>query len=108
LLSLVQGLELELCTDDRLGLLSDITRIFRENGLCIRQAEVSTKGGKAKDTFFVTDVSGKPVDPKIVDLIRQQIGQNILHVRGNLNMSPKLPQEMARSFLFKNLFKSRK
>ncbi|GLT69230.1 hypothetical protein SLA2020_413980 [Shorea laevis] len=102
-----EGLELELCTDDRLGLLSDITRIFRENGLCIRQAEISTRGGKAKDTFFVTDVSGKPVDHKIIDLIRQQIGQPILHVKGNLNMSPKLPQEMARSFLFKNLFKSR-
>ena len=80
----MQGLELELCTDDRLGLLSDITRIFRENGLCIRQAEISTTGGKAKDTFFVTDVSGKHVDPKIIGLIRQQIG----------------------SFLFTYLFKS--
>jgi UTP:GlnB (protein PII) uridylyltransferase len=107
LLALVQGLELELCTDDRLGLLSDITRIFRENGLCVRQAEISTRDRKAKDTFLVTDVYGKHVDPKIVDLIRQEIGQNILHVRGNLNMSSKLPQEMARSFLFKKLFKGR-
>ncbi|KAK7853222.1 act domain-containing protein acr4 [Quercus suber] len=99
-------LELELCTDDRLGLLSDITRIFRENGLCIKQAEISTRGGKAKDTFFVTDVYGKHVDPKIIGLIKQQIGQNILQVKGNLNTSPKLPQETARSFLFTNLFRS--
>ncbi|KAG6686180.1 hypothetical protein I3842_11G004500 [Carya illinoinensis] len=102
-----EELELELCSDDRLGLLSDITRIFRENGLCIRQAEMATRGGTAKDTFFVTDVSGQPIDPKIIDLIRQQIGQNILQVKGNLSLSPKFPREMARSFLFTNLFKSR-
>ncbi|XP_040987056.1 ACT domain-containing protein ACR6-like isoform X1 [Juglans microcarpa x Juglans regia] len=102
-----EELELELCSDDRLGLLSDITRIFRENGLRIRQAELATRGGKLKDTFFVTDVSGQPIDPKNVDLIRQQIGQNILRVKGNLSLSPKFPQEMARSFLFTNLFKSR-
>ncbi|XP_071722945.1 ACT domain-containing protein ACR6, partial [Rutidosis leptorrhynchoides] len=43
-----EGLELELCTEDRVGLLSDITRVFRENSLCIRRAEISTIGGKAK------------------------------------------------------------
>ncbi|XWS51454.1 hypothetical protein CRYUN_Cryun12cG0177700 [Craigia yunnanensis] len=102
-----KGLELELCTDDRFGLLSDITRIFRENGLCIRRAEISTKGGKAKDTFFVTDVSGNPVDPKTVDLIQHQIGQADLQVKGNSFLSPKLPKETTRSFLFGNFFKGR-
>ncbi|MBA0814570.1 hypothetical protein Gohar_020394 [Gossypium harknessii] len=76
-----EGLELELCTDDRLGLLSDITRIFRENSLCIRRALISTKGGKAKDTFYVTDVTGNPVDPKIIDSIRAQIGHTALQVK---------------------------
>ncbi|KAJ9679399.1 hypothetical protein PVL29_021356 [Vitis rotundifolia] len=33
-----QGLELELCTEDRFGRLSDITRVFRENSLCIERA----------------------------------------------------------------------
>ncbi|XVF11493.1 hypothetical protein REPUB_Repub08aG0032000 [Reevesia pubescens] len=102
-----EGLELELFTDDRFGLLSVITRIFRENGLCIRRAEISTKGGKAKDTFFVTDVSGNPVDPKTVDLIQDQIGQANLQVKGNSFLSPKLPKETTRSFLFGNLFKGR-
>ncbi|XVF54727.1 hypothetical protein PTKIN_Ptkin05aG0204400 [Pterospermum kingtungense] len=102
-----EGLELELCTDDRFGLLSDITRIFREHGLCIRRAEISTKGGKAKDTFFVTDVSGNPVDPKTVDLIQHQIGQANLHVKGNSFLSPKLPKETTKSFLFGNFFKGR-
>ncbi|KAL5862616.1 hypothetical protein ACOSQ3_000130 [Xanthoceras sorbifolium] len=101
------GLELELYTEDRIGLRSDITRILRENGLCIRRAEISTKGGKAKDTFFVTDVSGNPVEPKIVDSIRLQIGQTKLQVKGNLNMPSKLPQDAARSFFFGNFFKGR-
>lgn len=102
-----EGLQLELYTDDRFGLLSDITRILREYGLCIRRAEISTKGRKAKDTFFVTDASGNPVDPKIVDSIQHQIGRTILKVKGNLNIPSKLPQEAARSFFFANFFKGR-
>ncbi|XP_031247710.1 ACT domain-containing protein ACR6-like [Pistacia vera] len=102
-----EGLELEVCTDDRFGLLSDITRILRENGLNIRRAEIWTKGGKAKDSFFVTDVSGNPVDPKIIDLVQDQIGQTILQVKGNSDMSRKLPQETARSFFFGNFFRRR-
>ncbi|KAM7509278.1 hypothetical protein LguiA_019731 [Lonicera macranthoides] len=102
-----EALELELCTEDRVGLLSDITRIFRENSLCIKRAEISTKGGKANDTFYVTDVTGNPVDPKIIDSIRQQIGQTILHVRWNSGPSPEPPQENTMSFLFGYFFKAR-
>lgn len=98
---------LELSTDDRFGLLSDITRVFRENGLCIKRAEITTKCGKVKDTFFVADVSGNTVDSKTIEMIRQQIGQTILRVKRNLSFSPKLPQEGPRSFLFGNLFKGR-
>jgi hypothetical protein len=102
-----QGLELELCTEDRAGLLSDITRIFRENSLCIKRAEISTEGGKAKDTFHVTDVTGNPVDPKIIDSIRGQIGHTILKVKHNSSTSPTAPQESTMGFLFGNLFKAR-
>ncbi|KAK9278987.1 hypothetical protein L1049_028569 [Liquidambar formosana] len=102
-----EGLELELCTDDRFGLLSDITRIFRENGLCITRAEITTKDGKARDTFFVTEVSGNAVDSNTVDLIRRQIGHTALQMKGNLNFPPKFPQETAGSFLFGNFFKRR-
>ncbi|KAJ0972548.1 hypothetical protein J5N97_020507 [Dioscorea zingiberensis] len=41
----MDGLELEFRAEDRVGLLSDITRIFRENGLCIKRAEISTENG---------------------------------------------------------------
>lgn len=100
-----EGLELELCTDDRIGLLSDITRIFRENGLTIRRAEISTKSGKAVDTFYVTDVAGNPVDPQTVDSIRQEIGQTILQIKRDSYQAPKPAQETTMSFLFGNLFK---
>lgn len=103
----VQGLELELCTEDRVGLLSDITRIFRENSLCIKRAEILTKGGKAKDTFYVTDVTGNPVDPKIIDSICRQIGQTKLLVKRNSILSPKPPQETTMGYIFGNLFKAR-
>nr|XP_023923274.1 ACT domain-containing protein ACR6 [Quercus suber]POE97090.1 act domain-containing protein acr6 [Quercus suber] len=102
-----EGLELELCTEDRVGLLSDITRIFRENSLCIKRAEISTKVGQVKDTFYVTDVTGNPVDPKIIDALRRQIGQSVLKVKHNSCISPKPPQETTMGFLFGNLFKAR-
>lgn len=102
----LQGLELELCTRDRLGLLSDVTRIFRENSLHIKRAEISTKSGEAKDTFLVTDVSGNPVEPKIVDSLKEQIGQTVLlQVKHQFNVAPKRHQEGTRNFLFGNFFK---
>ncbi|XP_043723703.1 ACT domain-containing protein ACR6-like [Telopea speciosissima] len=101
-----EGMELELCTEDRVGLLSDITRIFRENSLSIQRAKISRKGGKARDTFYVTDVSGNPVDPKDIDSICQQIGQSILWVKQNSSLPPKPPEE-ATGFLFGNFFKAR-
>ncbi|KAJ4822163.1 ACT domain-containing protein acr6 [Turnera subulata] len=103
-----EGLELELCTEDRVGLLSDITRIFRENSLCIKRAEISTKSGKAKDKFYVTDVTGNPVDPKIIDSIRRQIGQTKLLVKHNNSiLSPKQPQETTVRHLLGTLFRTR-
>ncbi|KAH9304449.1 hypothetical protein KI387_008853 [Taxus chinensis] len=42
-----EGMRLELCSCDRVGLLSDVTRIFHENGLSVTRVEVSTRGDKA-------------------------------------------------------------
>jgi len=66
-----EGLRLELCTSDRVGLLTDVTRIFRENGLSVTRADVSTQGDKAVNIFYVTDTYGRPVDMKTVEAIRQ-------------------------------------
>ncbi|KAK6155368.1 hypothetical protein DH2020_009616 [Rehmannia glutinosa] len=102
-----EGLELELRAEDRVGLLSDITRVFRENSLCIKRAEISTKGGKARDTFYVTDVTGSPVDPKTVDSICRQIGQGVLHVKWNSTSPPKTQPEKTISFFWGSFFKAR-
>lgn len=103
-----QGLKLELCTTDRVGLLSDVTRIFRENSLTVTRAEVTTKDGKAVNTFYVQDASGYPVDGKTIDSIRQVIGQTILKVKGGPEESKTAAQESSPSrFLFGGLFKSR-
>ncbi|XP_020253526.1 ACT domain-containing protein ACR6-like isoform X2 [Asparagus officinalis] len=98
-----EGLELELRTEDRVGLLSDITRIFRENGLSIRRAEISTKNGKAIDSFYVSEMSGNPVGAETIESIRQQIGETVLRVKQN-PFSTSKPQS-GTGFLFGNFFK---
>ena len=55
---------------DRVGLLSEVTRLLRENGLTVLRADVSTQGNTAFNTFYVTDACGGPVDMKVVDAIR--------------------------------------
>ncbi|KAF8016891.1 hypothetical protein BT93_H2178 [Corymbia citriodora subsp. variegata] len=102
-----EGLELELCAEDRAGLLADITRAFRENGLCIKRAEISTTDGKAKGTFYVSDVTGSPVDLKIIESIRRQIGPSMLRMKHNSLLTPKQPQETTAGFLFGNFFRTR-
>jgi hypothetical protein len=100
-------LKLELCTTDRVGLLSDVTRIFRENSLTVTRAEVTTKAGKAVNTFYVQDASGYPVDSKTIESIRHAIGQTILKVKGSPEESKPVTQESSTRFLFGGLFKSR-
>ncbi|KAL2903808.1 ACT domain-containing protein ACR4 [Bienertia sinuspersici] len=78
--------EAERQRDDRVGLLSDVTRIFRENGLSVTRAEVATRGSQAINVFYVIDSSGNPVKEE------------------EYSKSP--PQESGR-FSLGNLFKSR-
>lgn len=101
----IQGLRLELCCEDRVGLLSAVTRIFRENGLSLTQAEVTTHGSQAVNVFYVTDAMGNPVNRKIIETVRKEIGQTILHVKDDA-YSKSQPQEIKR-FSLGNLFRSR-
>ncbi|RDX73085.1 ACT domain-containing protein ACR4, partial [Mucuna pruriens] len=102
-----EGLKLELCTTDRVGLLSDVTRIFRENSLTVTRAEVATKGGKAVNTFYVRGASGFPVDSKTIESIRKTIGNTILKVKGSPEGMQSVPQDSPTRSLFSGLFKSR-
>lgn len=92
-----QGLRLELCTTDRVGLLSEVTRIFRENGLSVTRAGVNTQGDKAINSFYVTDVSGGPVNMSAIEAIRNEIGSQILLVK-------ELPEASYSSSTLKSAF----
>ncbi|KAJ6804495.1 ACT domain-containing protein ACR8-like [Iris pallida] len=75
-----EALRLELCTRDRQGLLADVTRTFRENGLSITRAEIRTKEQMAMDTFYVTDAAGNPANPKTIDAVVDRVGRDSLKV----------------------------
>ncbi|XP_073290055.1 ACT domain-containing protein ACR3-like isoform X1 [Primulina huaijiensis] len=72
-----EGLSLEICAKDRVGLLSEVTRVLRENGLSVMRAGVSTVGEEAMNVFYVNDASGNPVDAKTVDALRKEIGRTM-------------------------------
>ncbi|KAK1649545.1 hypothetical protein QYE76_067350 [Lolium multiflorum] len=103
-----EGLQLELSTGDRVGLLSDVTRIFRENGLTVTRAEVSTRDNKAINTFYVRDAAGRSdVDLKTLEAIREEIGQTVLQVKEHPDHLKQPPQESPTRFLFNSLFRPR-
>ncbi|XP_047092607.1 ACT domain-containing protein ACR4-like [Lolium rigidum] len=85
-----EGLGLELCCEDRVGLLSDVTRIFREHGLSVTHAEVETRGEQAANVFYVTTSSGLPVQAQAVEAVRAEIGDEVLFVREDA-AAPKSP-----------------
>jgi len=84
-----EGVRLEICSPDQVGLLLDITRLFREYGLSVARADVATRDEKAVNVFYVTDPSGNPVDMKVVEALRKKIGHTILQVKG---LTPQEPQ----------------
>ncbi|KGN50186.1 ACT domain-containing protein ACR8 [Cucumis sativus] len=76
-----RGVRLELCTTDRPCLLADVTRTFRENGLNVTRAEVSTSQEVALNLFYVTDGHGSAADTKMIDSVREKIGMSNLKVK---------------------------
>ncbi|KAF8718909.1 hypothetical protein HU200_025228 [Digitaria exilis] len=75
-----EGVRLELRITDRRGLLAYVTRVFRENSLSVTHAEITTRGDMAMNVFHVTDVAGRPADPKTIDDVIQRIGTESLRV----------------------------
>ncbi|XP_042466939.1 ACT domain-containing protein ACR8-like [Zingiber officinale] len=76
-----ESTRLELCIKDRPRLLSEVTRTFRENGLLVIRAEVSTKGDMAADVFYVTGAAGQPADQRAIEAVRERIGSEWLRVK---------------------------
>ncbi|KAL2510369.1 ACT domain-containing protein ACR4 [Forsythia ovata] len=100
-----EGIRLELCSEDRVGLLSNVTRIFRENGFSVSRAEVTTRGTQAVNVFYVTDTSGYPVKSETIEAVRKEIGLTVLHVK-DATHSTSPPHQTGR-FSLGNLFRSR-
>ncbi|WVZ75044.1 hypothetical protein U9M48_023139 [Paspalum notatum var. saurae] len=73
-----EGFTLELCGRDRVGLLSDVTRVLREHGLTVTRADVTTVGSQATNVFYVRNPSGQPVDMKTIEGLRVQVGQTVM------------------------------
>lgn len=92
-MALTQGLRLDICTENKMGLLWSLTRVFRENGLSITRTEIGTHGERAIGCFYVTDASGNDVNPRTVEMVRQQIGGSVLVV----NKSPNSSSTISRS-----------
>lgn len=86
--------------------MSDVTRIFRENGLSVTRAEVTTRGSQAVNAFYVTDASGNPVKSEMIEAVRKEIGLTILRVKDDSCIKSSPSQESGR-FSLGNLFRSR-
>ncbi|BBH05879.1 ACT domain repeat 1 [Prunus dulcis] len=84
-----QGLRLDLCAKNRMGLLSDITRVFRENGLSMSRIEIGTRGERAVGSIYVTDASGDEVNPNAVELVTKEIGESIIAVHKSHKWAPQ-------------------
>ncbi|KAJ4761713.1 ACT domain repeat 3 [Rhynchospora pubera] len=91
-----EGFSLELCGEDRVGLLSDLTRVLREHGLTVARADVATVGGQAMNVFYVRDPSGKPVNPTTIDAVRKEVGQTIMLSVKNVPSNSATPSKVAR------------
>lgn len=72
-----------------MGLLSDLTRIFRENGLSISAINIGTNGERAVGSFFVMDASGHDVDRQTVELVIKEIGGSITEVQEPSNWAAR-------------------
>ncbi|KAM0945491.1 putative [Protein-PII] uridylyltransferase [Dioscorea sansibarensis] len=78
-----KGLRLEICAEERQGLLADVTRVLRENGLSITMAEVMRMEEKVvRSVFYVDDVAGCAlVNDKVIEMVKERMGNGSLKVR---------------------------
>ncbi|XP_078171017.1 ACT-like superfamily protein [Carex rostrata] len=95
-----EGVRLELCTENNLGLLSYITRVLRENGLTVAHADIETKGENATNVLYVQDISGNSnIDQTVLETIRKQLDPLAFQVKhyevSSLSSSPRRKSSMS-------------
>ncbi|XP_071690776.1 ACT domain-containing protein ACR2 [Rutidosis leptorrhynchoides] len=102
-----EGTRLQLCANDRVGLLSDITRVLREKGLVVLRADLATKMEKYVDiTFYVRDVFGNNVDMELVKSMKREMGLIDLAVKNEKIVKPNSPTAMKPRFSIGDIFRS--
>ncbi|RAL48162.1 hypothetical protein DM860_005586 [Cuscuta australis] len=89
-----EGLRLELSANDRVGLLSDVTRILRENGLIVTRAGISTVGEQGINVFYIRDSDSSGNLATVVERLRQEFGQRMmmLEVKKVPSLCAKAPE----------------
>lgn len=103
-----EGVRVELRAENRVGLLSDITRVLRENGLAVVRADVATEGDKSVNAFYVRDISGNDVDMEFVESMKREMGPVYLSVKNETRARQHSTNHHQTSrFSITNLFKSR-
>ncbi|KAK9280389.1 hypothetical protein L1049_014078 [Liquidambar formosana] len=87
-----EGVRLELRADNRVGLLSDITRVLRENGLIVVRADIARVGKKSVNAFYVRDISGNDVDMEFVESMKREMGPIYLQVKKDTTPRQNSPE----------------
>ncbi|CAJ2635246.1 unnamed protein product [Trifolium pratense] len=77
------GLKIDIRTQDKTGLLSNATRLIRENGLSITRVEFGVQGETAIGSLYVSDCSGQDANENIAELMKREIGESIVLVRNS-------------------------
>jgi [protein-PII] uridylyltransferase len=68
---------LDVRSHDQMGLLYLLGKAVTEAGVDVRAAIVSTLGAEACDSLYITEVDGRPLDPKRALEVAQSIEQQL-------------------------------
>ena len=65
---------LELVAGDHPGLLSEVGKVFRREGIAIHNAKILTVGERAEDVFYITDEQDQPLDEAAQTALSDALG----------------------------------
>lgn len=68
---------MELVAGDRPGLLSDVGRVFVDEGINIDTAKIMTIGERAEDVFYISDQSGKALSDESCAELRERLFERL-------------------------------
>jgi len=66
---------LEIIAGDRPGLLSTLAQTFLQQGIHLQTAKINTLGKRAEDTFLISSRTGKRLEDKDIEILRQVLSE---------------------------------